>query len=48
MTRIAAASGFTSVVRFRQNFTATYATTPTAYRLSPAILSFLDVTLFRP
>lgn len=32
VTRIAAACGFTSVVTFRQNFTATYATTPTSYR----------------
>ena len=32
VTRIATACGFTSVVTFRQNFTATYATTPTSYR----------------
>jgi transcriptional regulator GlxA family with amidase domain len=32
MTRIAAACGFQSVVTFRQNFVAAYATTPTSYR----------------
>jgi transcriptional regulator GlxA family with amidase domain len=30
--RVAAASGFGSVVTFRQNFVASYATTPTSYR----------------
>lgn len=32
VARIAAACGFSSVVTFRQNFVATYATTPTSYR----------------
>jgi transcriptional regulator GlxA family with amidase domain len=32
IARIATACGFTSVVTFRQNFVATYATTPTSYR----------------
>ncbi|WP_210651601.1 GlxA family transcriptional regulator [Nocardioides sp. SYSU D00065] len=32
VARIATACGFTSVVTFRQNFVATYATTPTSYR----------------
>ena len=32
VTRITTACGYTSVVTFRQNFTATYATTPTSYR----------------
>jgi transcriptional regulator GlxA family with amidase domain len=32
VTRIAAACGFSSVVTFRQNFVASYATTPTSYR----------------
>lgn len=32
VARIAAACGFGSVVTFRQNFVATYATTPTSYR----------------
>lgn len=32
MTRVAAACGFQSVVTFRQNFVAAYATTPTSYR----------------
>jgi transcriptional regulator GlxA family with amidase domain len=32
VTRISAASGFSSVVTFRQNFVAAYATTPTSYR----------------
>ena len=33
MTRIADACGFSSVVTFRQNFAAAFATTPTSYRL---------------
>lgn len=32
VTRIVTACGFTSVVTFRQNLSATYATTPTSYR----------------
>ena len=32
VSRIAATCGFSSVVTFRQNFVATYATTPTSYR----------------
>jgi transcriptional regulator GlxA family with amidase domain len=32
VARIATACGFSSVVAFRQNFVATYATTPTSYR----------------
>lgn len=32
VTRVAEACGFTSAVTFRQNFVATYATTPTSYR----------------
>ncbi|MDZ5661823.1 helix-turn-helix domain-containing protein [Nocardioides sp. S-58] len=32
MTRVATACGFQSVVTFRQNFVAAYATTPTSYR----------------
>lgn len=32
MTRIASASGFQSVVTFRQNFISAYATTPSSYR----------------
>ena len=32
VARVAAACGFTSVVTFRQNFVAAYATTPTSYR----------------
>jgi transcriptional regulator GlxA family with amidase domain len=32
VARIAATCGFSSVVTFRQNFVAAYATTPTSYR----------------
>lgn len=32
ITKVAAACGYVSVVTFRQNFAATYATTPTSYR----------------
>ena len=43
VARVAAACGFTSVVTFRQNFVAAYATTPTSYRQRFSLPS--DVTL---